>query len=120
VKPADVVIVGGGIIGCLTAYYLTLLGVQPVIVEADGIASGASGASAGWLTPYSASIDPRVLALSTASLRLHRKLTEELPAQTGIDHRFQSITYVRCAFIEDGVEKLKEWRRLRTAVRAWA
>jgi glycine oxidase len=113
VRSADVVIVGGGIIGCLTAYYLTLRGVRPVIVEADGIASGASGASAGWLTPYSASCDPRVLALSPASLKLHRKLAEELPAETGIDHRFQQITYVRCAFTEDGVRHLREWQRVR-------
>ena len=58
-----VVIVGGGIIGCATAYYLTRAGISDVIVvERDGIASGASGYSAGILTPYSGSNDPGLLA----------------------------------------------------------
>lgn len=114
VVTADVAIVGGGIIGCLTAYYLSVRGVKPVIIEADGIASGASGASAGWLTPYSASCDPRVLALAPATLALHKQLAEQLPEESGIDHRFQSTPYLRCAFTEDGVSRLKEWFRLRT------
>jgi glycine oxidase len=112
---ADVAVVGGGIIGCLTAYYLTLRGIKPVLIESDGIASGASGASGGWLTPYSASCDPRVIALSPVTLELHRQLAKQLPAETGIDHRYQPITYVRCAFTEDGIRRLKEWYRQRVA-----
>ena len=38
-----VVICGGGIIGCSIAYYLAKKGVKAVILEATGIASGASG-----------------------------------------------------------------------------
>ena len=119
---ADVVIVGGGVIGCLTAYYLTVRGMKPIVVEADGIASGASGASAGWLTPYSALCDPRVLKLAPATLALHKQLVQQLPTETGIDHRYQSTPYLRCAFTEDGVSKLREWQRLRAqegTVMAW-
>ncbi|MBI4306388.1 MAG: FAD-binding oxidoreductase [Chloroflexi bacterium] len=112
---ADVAIAGGGIIGCLTAYYLTLRGVKPVVVEADAIASGASGASGGWLTPYSASCDPRLLALAPATYKLHAELAEELPEETGIDHRYQKIGYLRCAITEKGLETLQGWRDARTA-----
>jgi len=41
---ADVVIIGGGIIGCSTAYYLALKGCPNVILlEKNNIGSGASG-----------------------------------------------------------------------------
>ena len=41
--PDQVVICGGGIIGVATAYYLTLQGVRPLLVETSGIACAASG-----------------------------------------------------------------------------
>ena len=98
-----VVIIGGGIIGCTTAYYLTRAGISDVvIVERDHIASGASGYSAGILTPYSGSNDPGLLALSAASLELHAELTHELPEVTGIDYGYDLKPYLRCAFGEEG------------------
>ena len=42
--PDHVVICGGGIIGVATAYYLTLQGIKPLLVEKSGIACAASGA----------------------------------------------------------------------------
>jgi glycine oxidase len=103
---ADVLIVGGGIIGCLTSYYLSQRGLSSIVIEADGIASGASGTSAGWLTPYSHKNDPAMLALSPATLRLHAELAETLPALTGIDHGYQPDAYLRCAVTEDGITEL--------------
>ncbi len=98
-----VVIVGGGIIGCSTAYYLTRAGISDVVVvERDHVASGASGYSAGILTPYSGSNDAGLLALSAASLALHGELAEMLPEETGIDHGYDLKPYLRCAFGEAG------------------
>ena len=105
-----VVIVGGGIIGCSTAYYLTRAGISDVvIVERDRIASGASGYSAGILTPYSGSNDPGLLALSAASLALHAELAEELPTETGIDHGYDLKPYLRCAFGEVGHTEARQF-----------
>ena len=105
-----VVIVGGGIIGCATAYYLTRAGISDVIiVERDRIASGASGYSAGILTPYSGSNDPGLLALSAASLELHAELAEELPIETGIDHGYDLKPYLRCAFGEVGHAEARQF-----------
>ena len=105
-----VVIVGGGIIGCVTAYYLTQAGLSDVVVvERDGIASGASGYSAGILTPYSGSNDPGLLALSAASLELHAQLAEELPDVTGIDHGYDLRPYLRCAFGELGYRDARQF-----------
>ena len=45
----DVVIIGGGLTGCATAYALSAAGVKVVVLEADQIGRGATGASAGWM-----------------------------------------------------------------------
>ena len=111
-----VVIVGAGIIGCATAYYLTRAGISDiVIVERDRVASGASGYSAGILTPYSGSNDPGLLALSAASLELHAQLAHELPEITGIDHGYDLKPYLRCAFEEPGFDEAQTFMRDRIA-----
>jgi len=45
----DVAIVGGGLAGCATAYYLTRHGLTPIVIEAGALNAGASGANAGSL-----------------------------------------------------------------------
>src|SRR4051812_10863074 len=47
--PADVAIVGGGIAGIATAYFLAVAGVKPIVIEARAIAEAASGRNAGFL-----------------------------------------------------------------------
>src|SRR5262245_11321421 len=47
----DVLVVGGGIIGLATAYYLADRGARVQVLEAGSIASGASGANAGGIWP---------------------------------------------------------------------
>ena len=44
-------IVGGGVIGLCTAYYLKKLGADPVIVESSTLGSGCSYGNAGWVFP---------------------------------------------------------------------
>ncbi|MFD4600677.1 NAD(P)/FAD-dependent oxidoreductase [Streptomyces sp. NPDC058464] len=44
-----VVVVGGGVVGLCTAYYLTEAGVPVEVVERRGLASGASRGNAGWI-----------------------------------------------------------------------
>src|SRR3954466_11858759 len=46
---ADVAIVGGGIAGIATAYFLAAAGVKPIVLEARGVAEAASGRNAGFL-----------------------------------------------------------------------
>ena len=46
---ADVAIVGGGIAGIATAYFLASSGARVVVLEARGVAEGASGRNAGFL-----------------------------------------------------------------------
>ena len=48
---ADVVIVGGGLSGCATAYACALAGIRAIVIEADRIGRGSAGRSAGLLLP---------------------------------------------------------------------
>jgi glycine/D-amino acid oxidase-like deaminating enzyme len=48
---ADVVIVGGGLTGCATAYACAVAGLRAVVVEADRIGQSATGRSSGLLLP---------------------------------------------------------------------
>jgi glycine/D-amino acid oxidase-like deaminating enzyme len=46
---AEVVIIGGGLTGCATAYALSAAGVKAIVLEADQIGRGTTAASAGWM-----------------------------------------------------------------------
>jgi glycine/D-amino acid oxidase-like deaminating enzyme len=46
---ADIVIVGGGLTGCATAYACAQAGMRPFVLEADRLGSGSAGRSAGLL-----------------------------------------------------------------------
>jgi len=46
---ADVVIIGGGLTGCATAYAFAAAGVKVTLLEAAQIGRGNSGASSGWI-----------------------------------------------------------------------
>ena len=59
----DVVVVGGGLTGCLTAYAFAAAGVDVVLLEADRIGRGRTADGAGWI---SAAPDVEFLALEKA------------------------------------------------------
>ena len=56
----DIVVIGGGVIGCSIAYYLAKKGIKPLIIERKEIASEASCAAAGGIWPQSESSGPGV------------------------------------------------------------
>ncbi len=105
----DVVIVGGGIIGCLAAYYLGQRGLSAVIIERDGIGSQASGNAAGILTPYSGADTPALMAFAEESQRLHRELAQALPETTGIDYHYGLVPFLRVALTEEDEGDLRRW-----------
>ena len=45
----DVVIVGGGLTGCATAYACAMAGLKPILLESDRVGQGSAGRSAGLL-----------------------------------------------------------------------
>src|SRR5207245_5329500 len=108
---ADVVIVGGGIAGMTTAYYLGMAGVASVVVERDAIGSHASGFAYGGLSPLSGFGIPGPQAeIAVDGMRLHRELSKSLLEETGIGVDFRMRSSLALAFTEADV------RRLRTAL----
>src|SRR5437899_3449067 len=105
---ADVVIVGGGIAGMTTAYYLATSGVRSLVVERDAIGSHASGFAYGGLSPLSGFGIPGPLAeITQDGMRLHRELSKCLLEETGIDIDFRVRSSLALAFTEADVLRLQ-------------
>ena len=67
----DVVVVGGGITGTATAAFLAGAGARVVLIEREGLASGASGANSGVVQhPF----DPVLAGLYRETIGLYRDL----------------------------------------------
>ena len=81
-KEADVVVIGGGLIGTSVAFRLARKGKHVVLLERDTLASGASGASFGWVTVHFASYMPEYpdyhMRLMAAGLTAFAELAAEL------------------------------------------
>ncbi|MDQ6950839.1 MAG: glycine oxidase ThiO [Mariprofundales bacterium] len=85
-----IVIVGGGIIGCLTACRLRQQGADVTVVESGDIGREASWAGAGILCPIHPWLYPDCFSeLVQHSLDLYPALQHQLLAQTGIDIEWQ-------------------------------
>lgn len=80
-----VAIVGGGIIGCLTAWRLRLLGARPVVLERGSLGDEASWAGAGILSPIHPWLYPDAFsALVNASLALYPGYVQALEQAAGM------------------------------------
>ncbi|MGI5267716.1 NAD(P)/FAD-dependent oxidoreductase [Nonomuraea sp. CA-218870] len=49
--PRTAVVIGAGVVGLSTAWFLQERGVEVTVVDRDGVAAGASWGNAGWLSP---------------------------------------------------------------------
>jgi glycine oxidase len=93
---ADVIVVGGGIIGCAVALELAARGARVRIVEARTVAAGATQASAGILAPYIEGHDRGPLfELTLRSLALYDDFIARVAAGAAVD-----IEYRRCGSLE--------------------
>ena len=107
VSSSGVVIVGGGIAGVVTAYYLAKAGVASVVVERDAIGSHASGFAYGGLSPVTGAGIPGPLAeVAQAGMRLHRELAETVVEEAGIDIEFRVRSSLALAFTEAEARRL--------------
>ena len=88
-RTADVVIVGGGIIGASIAYHLTKKGVRDILVlERDGLGSGSTGKNAGGIRlQFSSEINVK---LSQWSLPHIERFADEI----GTDPHFHQVGYL--------------------------
>jgi len=106
----DVVVIGGGIVGCSCAYYLSREGLKVHLLEKGPLGSGASKAGQSHIVTWE---EPDThLKLAKASKQLYRELSEDLP----IDIEFQTCGSV--ALFEDP-ESFQMYGETAARLRAW-
>ena len=96
-RAADVVVVGGGLIGCAVAFELARRGARAVVLERGAVGGEASGAAAGMVAPQAECERPGpLLALGLLSRRRYPGWVEQIEAASGIDveYRRGGIVYV--------------------------
>src|SRR5216110_1163660 len=106
----DVVILGGGVIGCSVAYQLARRGVSVAVLESGEIGAQASSAATGLLAPFKllGKLDDPYLALQRASLALFPVFARELEELTGIAVDYQQTGCIRVVHAGQ-VARLEEW-----------
>ena len=108
-ETSDVVIIGGGVIGCSIAYQLAKQQVRPVVLERTRFGAGASGATAGVISPLW-HVDPAVepmWRLGMRSLEIFPRLAAEL-ADAGVDPEFRQTGVLKLAFSLEQAEELRQ------------
>lgn len=119
----DVVVVGGGLIGCSIAYHAARCGASVALVEAGEVGNGASAGTAGMLNAQAESREPGpLLDLLLAGRELHHTLPAELYEETGIDTAHSWDGTLRVARDEGFREKLAatfRWQRERGLAAEW-
>jgi glycine/D-amino acid oxidase-like deaminating enzyme len=101
---ADVVVIGGGIIGAFAAYYMARRGLSVALVEKGRIGAEQSSRNWGWCRQQNR--DARELPMATKSL----ELWEQFGADSGEDTGFS-----RCGllYLSNDEEEIARWARWR-------
>lgn len=107
-KTADVVVIGGGIVGVFTAYYLAQRGLKTVLLEKGRIGAEQSSRNWGWCRQQNR--DARELPISTRSLDLWERFTAETGENTG---------FRRCGllYLSNNEAEIAGWARWRDFAR---
>ena len=105
----DVIVIGAGIVGCLTGYLLAKQGLKVTILEADSVGSHASGFAFGGLGPLDGSgIPDPLLEFSVWCFQRHVTIAQELLESTGIDTQFHLRDRLNLAFREEEIRSYQE------------
>src|SRR5437588_10297035 len=113
----DIVIIGGGVIGCAIAYHLRKAGVDVTVVDQGEIGGEASSAAAGLLAPLGSLSGPGPLAdLMLASFALFPTLVPELEDASGIHMEYEQTGALRVVRNPENVsnlrKRMKAWQPL--------
>lgn len=115
VKTADVVVVGGGVIGLAVARALSLRGLRDVLlIERNGLGAEASFAAAGMLAPQAeANCADEFFYLACQSRDMYPAFAAALRDESGIDVELETTGTLYLAFTEHDVtevEKRYQWQ----------
>ncbi len=100
----DVLVIGGGIVGAASAYHLALRGLSVTLVEANELASGATGRNLGYIWLHTRRVGPEVDLV----MHLRREL-EELPGVFDDDFGLRTEGGLLYVHTEAQLETLREF-----------
>ena len=94
----DVIVLGGGVIGCAIAFFLAKKGVRPLLVERGQLGSEATRAASGVVLPHpgGGTLD----RLANESFRMFPKLVDELKDLGGVDPEYERTGRIDAALNE--------------------
>lgn len=104
-KACEVVVIGGGIMGVMTAWYLAEAGVRVVLCEKGRIAGEQSSRNWGWIRQQGR--DLAELPIMVESLRLWKSLSVEFGS--GLGFRQEGVMYL--ARTEAEMAGFEDWRK---------
>lgn len=112
---ADVLVIGGGLVGCSVAYECAKRGLSVVVAERGEAGRAASWAAAGILTPiHLADYPPALVDLCAAAQASYEAWTGEVRAESGIDPEFRRdgmLVVATDGAEEAELEKLLAWNK---------
>jgi glycine oxidase len=109
----DLLIIGGGVIGCSIALKLAEAGVKVTLIERGRIGCEASSAAAGMLSPQADALRPDdFFKLSLRSRALYKDFVAHLHEATGIDAqlRDEGTLFVSIDQVEDHADDWTNWQ----------
>src|SRR5438093_9947866 len=109
----EVIVVGAGVMGCGTAYWLSKAGYKVLVLEQEAIACGASGVAAAMLEAvghgaHLAANDP-LTAFARAGFELHQALQPVLLEESGVDIGYRENPVIHPAFTPAEAETLQAY-----------
>ena len=105
---SDGIGVGGGVIGCASAWFLAREGLSVTLLERGNLAERASGADAGMLLPFGeTNLGGPFLAWALRSLALFPELCAELRQRSGIDPELDASGALHVAFDAEAALRLR-------------
>jgi sarcosine oxidase subunit beta len=99
---ADVVIIGGGVMGCAIAYNLAKEGLKPVVIEKSDIGGEASGSNGGGVRQSARNLKEMPLAME--SIQIYGQLHEEL----GMDVEYVRRGNLRLCTTDEELETMQK------------
>ena len=103
----QVVVVGGGVFGCATAYQLARAGMKVTLLERDAIAAHASGHNVGNLNPLYGT-PPSLVPFALESFRIHKEIRAELTQLDCANYELQPVRRIHLGYEEADRPKLEE------------
>jgi sarcosine oxidase subunit beta len=101
-EKADIVIIGGGVMGCAIAYNLAKEGLKPVVIEKSDIGGEASGSNGGGVRQSARNLKEMPLAME--SIQIYGQLHEEL----GMDVEYVRAGNLRLCTSDEELEAMRK------------